>query len=395
MKRLLSLVMTCILICGLFVSGAYAKKEDSLVSGLYHYVLNEDGTAEITDVDRSITDGNIPSELDGHKVTVIGACAFSLCGKLVKAVIPEGVKCLKYNSFTHCARLETICIPDSLEKIDGQIVWLSPKLKEIELSPDHPVFKVEDNMLIDKQEMTLVCIFEPKEADTFTVPQGIRRIMDYTFDICPYSSIILPDSLTEIGAYAFGGCHNLKSIEIPEGVTHIGSKAFLYCDRLESISLPDSLIVIGSGVFGSCVALKNIMISPDHPAYEMIDHLLVDKRNNEIVTALNTIPAQYEIPKGIKGIRSDAFQGCENLTELIVPEGVTSIGSSVFYGCNNLKKITLPASLESIDSFAFLMDSYLMLTSPDQLVIAAPEGSYAQEYCMEKGYKFEGMKNEK
>ena len=92
MKKLLSLVMTCILICGLFVPGAYAKKKDSLVSGLYHYVLNEDGTAEITDVDESITDGNIPSELDGHKVTVIGASAFSLCGKLVKAVIPEGVQ---------------------------------------------------------------------------------------------------------------------------------------------------------------------------------------------------------------------------------------------------------------------------------------------------------------
>ena len=386
MKKLLSLVLAGMMLCGLFVPGVFAEEEKSLVSGLYHYVINDDGTAEIISVDVSITDGNIPSELDGHKVTAIGPHAFHHCDKLTKVVIPEGVKYLEYGALDYCFQLETICIPDSLEKTAGQFTAYSDKLKTIEVSQDHPVLKVEDGMLIEKQMMSLLCTLEREQTGTLTIPQGIRSIANAALKDSQYSSIILPDSLTMIDSHAFMDCYNLKEIVIPEGVTEICTGAFVFCEQLESVQLPLSLNKVGYGIFGSCNSLKTIMISPDHPAYEMIDLLFVDKRKKEIVNALTSVPARYEIPEGIKGIAGTAFTGCESLTELIVPEGVTSIGHNVFMLCPNLRKITLPASVEEIGWSAF--------PTSGQVVIVAPEGSYAQEYCKENGYEFEGMKNE-
>lgn len=246
-------------------------------------------------------------------------------------------------------------------------------------------YQTKNAMLIEKQMMSLLCTLKREQTGTLSIPQGIRSIANAALKDSQYSSIILPDSLTMIDSHAFMDCYNLKEIVIPEGVTEICTGAFVFCEQLESVQLPLSLNKVGYGIFGSCNSLKTIMISPDHPAYEMIDLLLVDKRKKEIVNALTSVPARYEIPEGIKGIAGTAFTGCENLTELIVPEGVTSIGHNVFMLCPNLRKIALPASVEEIGWNAF--------PTSGQVVIVAPEGSYAQEYCKENGYEFEGMKN--
>jgi hypothetical protein len=54
-------------------------------------------------------------------------------------------------------------------------------------------------------------------------------------------SVILPDSLTSIGNFAFQGCTSLASIDLPDSLTSIGSSAFYGCTSLVSIDLPDTL----------------------------------------------------------------------------------------------------------------------------------------------------------
>lgn len=49
--------------------------------------------------------------------------------------------------------------------------------------------------------------------------------------------IIIPDSVTEIGDYAFGFCGSLESITIPARVEKIGKGIFKFCDSLVSISV--------------------------------------------------------------------------------------------------------------------------------------------------------------
>ena len=73
MKKLLSLVLACMLMGGLFVPGAIAEEHE----GLFTYKVLEDGTAEITETtDGDIIHLEIPAEIDGYKVTSIGTGAF-------------------------------------------------------------------------------------------------------------------------------------------------------------------------------------------------------------------------------------------------------------------------------------------------------------------------------
>ena len=48
-------------------------------------------------------------------------------------------------------------------------------------------------------------------------------------------NITIPDSVTEIGFYAFGGCTSLTNITIPDSVTRISESAFEGCTYLQKI----------------------------------------------------------------------------------------------------------------------------------------------------------------
>ena len=68
-------------------------------------------------------------------------------------------------------------------------------------------------------------------------------------------TIVIPDSITTIGEYAFSGCINLSSINIPNSVVYIGQRAFFNCPSLTTIVIPISVTDIGYYAFGSCSKL--------------------------------------------------------------------------------------------------------------------------------------------
>jgi len=75
--------------------------------------------------------------------------------------------------------------------------------------------------------------------------------------------LVLDDSVTGIGDYAFQFCENLTSIEIPSSVTSIGKCAFAYgyttgSHGLTSIIIPESVTSIGKEAFYDCYHLKSI-----------------------------------------------------------------------------------------------------------------------------------------
>ena len=361
----------------------WEEYRDIQVSGMYQYQVLQDGTAQITKADTFLTDGNIPAELDGYPVTSIGVDAFMDCDSLRSVVIPEGVVSLECYAFSFCDGLESVSLPDSLIIMDRNPFDYCRKLKTVEVSPYHSVYAAARGALYDRLSLTLITVLDHEDTGTFTVAQGTRRIEEGAFEGSRFSSVILPDSVREIGSQAFSGCKNLTEIILPEGVTTIDSQAFYGSENLQSVTLPDSLTRIGEGIFGYNKALTEVRISPDHPAYEMNGHLLVDKRTQEIVMALNSTPAVFEIPEGIRSIGDRAFQGSEGLTELIVPEGVEKIGVDAFSGDTELHVITLPASLKEIGDRAFEYSR--------SLLIKAPAGSWAEQYARENGYRFEAL----
>lgn len=79
------------------------------------------------------------------------------------------------------------------------------------------------------------------------------------FKNCPHlTSVVLPDSVTDIGMQAFGTCLKLKSITLGNNVRRIGDAAFVHCQSLEDIVIPESVAKIGNGIFAFCPNLKTI-----------------------------------------------------------------------------------------------------------------------------------------
>ena len=70
--------------------------------------------------------------------------------------------------------------------------------------------------------------------------------------------VVIPDYITEIPQYVFGGCNQVISLTIHDKVTSIGDGAFISIN-VKSVTIPDSVISIGKNAFDS-TNIKNIVI---------------------------------------------------------------------------------------------------------------------------------------
>ena len=78
----------------------------------------------------------------------------------------------------------------------------------------------------------------------------------------------IPNSVTEIGDYAFYRCDSLKHMTVPNGVTTIRDGAFSECSSLSSIKLPESLTSLSQQwIFDGCTSLKEVFFFAKTPPY--------------------------------------------------------------------------------------------------------------------------------
>ena len=97
-------------------------------------------------------------------------------------------------------------------------------------------------------------------VDIIIIPDGVTKIGNGAFKSCGID-IKLPESLEEIGDFAFSGC-DLGDLILPDGLRSIGPYAFSYCRGITELTIPDSVISIGDYAFSGCKNLKDISI-PD------------------------------------------------------------------------------------------------------------------------------------
>lgn len=150
-------------------------------------------------------------------------------------------------------------------------------------------------------------------------------------------SVTLPDTLINIGKYAFSNS-SLKSIEIPNSVKNIGSAAFLNCTKLTSAKLPSQLQTISDQLFKGCTALEECSFPK---SLTKIQHHAFQK------TALSTL----QFPDSLQEIEYGAFYQCEKLQTVSFPNemhGVSTIYPSfdgAFENCTSLKEVYIQKSM--------------------------------------------------
>ena len=170
-----------------------------------------------------------------------------------------------------------------------------------------------------------------KQMITIEIPDTVTEIGSYAFyEFNNVENIVMSKKITKIGEYAFCGCSSLTSITIPNSVTSIGRSAFASCYSLTSITLPDSVTSIGNEAFKYCDSLTSITI-----------------------------------PEGVTSIGNGVFYGCRSLTSITIPNSVTSIGNEAFQWCEKLTSITIPNSVTSIGYSAFYCSSLTSINVSD------------------------------
>ena len=207
-----------------------------------------------------------------------------------------------------------------------------------------------------------------RSLTSLVIPDSVTNIGDYAFEGCgSLSSLVLPDGVTSIGKCAFRECGSLSSLVLPDGVTNIGGNAFADCKSLRSVVIPNSVTSIGGGAFGGCKSLHSVVI-PDSVT-SIGDYAFSG------CSALSSVV----IPDSVSCIGNRAFSGCTSLSSLVIPDGVTSVGKYAFYDCSSLSSLVIPDSVTSIGFYAFRGCSSLSsLVIPDSVTSIGDE---AFGYC--------------
>ena len=183
---------------------------------------------------------------------------------------------------------------------------------------------------------------------TIEIPDTVTEIGDFAFlEWRNLENVVMSKKITKIGEYAFCGCYSLTSIIIPNSVTSIGRSAFASCYSLTSITIPNIVTNIGDGAFHNCSSLTSITIPNS-----------VTSIGDEAFYGCESLTS-ITIPNSVTSIGNKAFQWCENLTSITIPNSVTSIGNEAFQWCKNLTSITIPNSVTSIGYSAFYCCSSL------------------------------------
>ena len=159
------------------------------------------------------------------------------------------------------------------------------------------------------------------------------------------NSIVIEDSVTSIGDYAFYECTGLTSVTIPNSVTSIGDYAFYECTGLTSVSIPNSVTSIGDRAFTWCSGLTSVVWNAKNYA----DFA----SNNTPFYDLRSQITSFTFSNEVEHIPAYLCNGMSNLTSIEILNSVTSIGESAFSRCTGLTSITIPSNIASIGEGAF------------------------------------------
>ena len=201
----------------------------------------------------------------------------------------------------------------------------------------YPDFQyIEENMAETLQELDMSAASPEDDCMCFNECTGL-------------TSVIIPDSVVEIGEDAFAGCERLTSVTIPDSVKEIGASVFgrgggvfRDCTALTSITIPNSVSEIKSFTFTDCTGLTSIVI-----------------------------------PDSVVEIGKNAFEGCTGLTSVTIPDSVVEIGENAFEGCTGLTSVVIPRSVAGIGDGAFKRCRALITVHPDNPVYTIKNGKIA------------------
>ncbi|MBR4086345.1 MAG: leucine-rich repeat domain-containing protein, partial [Clostridia bacterium] len=179
-------------------------------------------------------------------VEEIGFFAFQTASALEEVTFNEGLDRIGQYAFHNCYNLQSVHLPASLKQILSGAFYEVP-LQTITVDAQNDVFSMQNGMLIGEGIVYKFAL--STQGEQITIPAGITEIDQGAFEGASFKDVSLTSSLQTIGQTAFRNCENLLHITIPENVARIGDMAFSGCDMLLSAVIPANVVQFGESIF--------------------------------------------------------------------------------------------------------------------------------------------------
>ncbi len=332
MKRTLSLVLSLIMVLGIFISMPVTVNAETIHTyGDFKYTILSDGTIEIVDY----TGGSnviIPPIINGYTVSSIGKSAFSR-KYLSRVEIHYGITTIKDYAFSYNSNLTSVHIPNSVQSF-GYMVFMN-SLDVVVCCHDGSYIDEIYNSWKSNLSHTYTSDYHIVKAPTCTTTGQKAKY-------CIYCGI--KESTQTINSLG----HTISDWIIDENATCIeaGSKrkeCTVCGETIENTTIPATGHNSINGYCTDC----------DECFFEYIV-----ENNSVTITGYTGTDTDIVIPSVIDGlpvtsIGDYAFDGCGNIVSVTIPEGVVRIGDSAFSNNHSLNEVSLPKGIIDIGMSAF------------------------------------------
>lgn len=183
------------------------------------------------------------------------------------------------------------------------------------------------------------------DLKSIKLPSTVRTIGYGAFSHSSLINIVMPEDMDSIKGESFVWCTELKDVKMPKTLKFLGDEVFTNCTGLTSMTVPSGIQWTAYkpfGVFTRCSYLKDVTL-PDDMTELPKAFFQYCSMSLETVT----------LPKNLKSIGFQAFDGCLSLKSIELPSGITEIGNMAFQDCPSLTEFTCDESLKTINYLAF------------------------------------------
>lgn len=239
-------------------------------------------------------------------VRSVSTYAFANCSSADKITIEEGLETLEDYAFANCSSVTAFNIPSTLVNLGIGVFSGWDSLKDLTVDGGNLDYAFKDGVLYNATYTKI--IYVTGVEGEFKIPETVLSLAEGLFANTKITSVVIPDTITEIPARAFQGCELLTSVTLPAALERIGDYAFEGCRSLKTITIPKTV----------------------HSAFEK-QYVDIWGDGGEV---------GYYVSKVYDGIGAYAFGNCTSLENVIFEEGGAlrlSFGAFAFYNCTNLK----------------------------------------------------------
>lgn len=339
---------------------SFVRLDDNAVE-LDYYTVDDNGVIVYADMPRltaSSTIIDIPSVIDGRKVTGIAAGVFQDNGDITEVVIPSTVKNIAPSAFRNCGRLKVVRF-ESDETNFGTGAFAGTNSNLIlhgKISEDSEPFNcaMEQNLVFqdddygivvekDKETGLNTLIAYDENSDTLIVPTGVE-----TFGEKGHG--------TATGTPLFDGNKKLENVQIL-GAIELKDHQFRNCSNLKSVFLPGTLGKIGKAPFYGCSSLSHVDFDGTNKKFECGDGIIYELTGSERTAIVESLPGytgnnRYTIPSTVTSLYEEAFASPQNIGTVYFSTGVTTIPDSCFAD-SEIPEIYLTDAVHAVCAKAF------------------------------------------